>query len=87
MKTAQLHYFVGTDEYGEHIHQCMYHDLWVNSPKESIEYPDYTYEEHFGKPLPSYPPRAAVRDYIEGKSIPDSSNTRISLSTFSYERI
>ena len=44
----------------------MYSDLWINNPKESLEFPDYTYEQHFGKLLPSYAPRAAIRDYLEG---------------------
>ena len=60
---------VGTDKYGEFNHCCMYNDLWINGPKEAIEDPDYTYEKHFGKLLPSFAPRAAIRDYIEGKVI------------------
>ena len=44
----------------------MYNDLW-NNPYCSNEYPDYTYEEHFGKNLPAFVPRAVVRDYLEGK--------------------
>ena len=58
--------FLGTDEYGEHVHACMYYDLWTNSPKEIIEYPDYTFDKHFGKPVPSYLPRAVLKGYIEG---------------------
>ena len=58
--------FVGLDEYGEQNHPSMYYDLWINNPKEAFEYPDYTYEEHFGKLIPSFTPRAVVRDYIEG---------------------
>ena len=27
---------------------------------------DYSFEEHFGKPIPSYPPRAVLFDYIDG---------------------
>ena len=47
----------------------MYRNLWSNSPKEgSLEYPDYTYEEHFGKELPSHIPRTLLRDYLEGGS-------------------
>ena len=57
----------GTDEYGEHVHSCMYYDLWTNSPKEIIEYPDYTFEKHFGGPVPSYLPWDVVRNYIGGK--------------------
>ena len=56
----------GTDQYGDVIHNSMYHDLWVNIPKEYSEFPDYTFEEHFGKPIPSFPPRAVIRDYVLG---------------------
>ena len=57
---------LGTDEYGEHVHACMYYDLWTNSPKEIKEYPDYTFDQHFGRPVPSYLPREVLRNYIEG---------------------
>lgn len=57
----------GLDKYAEHSHPSMYHDLWINSPICVNEYPDYTYEEHFGKILPSYVTSPLVRDYIEGR--------------------
>ena len=41
--------------------------LWSNGPKEGLEFADYTFEEHFGKPIASYPPRAVLFDYIEGR--------------------
>jgi trimethylamine monooxygenase len=44
----------------------MYKHLWSNGPKETIEYPDYTFDDHFGKSIPSFPPRAVLRDYLEG---------------------
>ena len=47
----------GTDEYGEQLHSSMYYDLWCNGPKEVFEYPDYTFETHFGKQVPSYIPK------------------------------
>ena len=31
--------------------------LWSNGPKECLEFPYYTFEEHFGKAIPSFPPR------------------------------
>ena len=31
--------------------------LWSNGPKECLEFPYYTFEEHYGKPIPSFPPR------------------------------
>ncbi|XP_053400389.1 uncharacterized protein LOC123556318 [Mercenaria mercenaria] len=58
----------GNDEFGELCHNGMYKNLWCNSPKETIEFPDYTYEDHFGKAIPSYPPRPVLRDYLEGRS-------------------
>jgi trimethylamine monooxygenase len=27
--------------------------LWSNGPKEGLEFADYSFEEHFGKPIPS----------------------------------
>lgn len=59
----------GTDEYGEHVHACMYYDLWTNGAKETIEYADYTFDKHFGRPVPSYLPRAVLKDYMEGRFI------------------
>ena len=44
----------GTDEYGEPVHASMYRYLWSNGPKECLEFADYTFEEHFGKPIASY---------------------------------
>ena len=57
----------GTDEYGEPVHCSMYRYLWSNGPKECLEFADYTFEEHFGKPIPSYPPREVLWDYIRGR--------------------
>ena len=47
----------------------MYYDMWTNIPKEAFEYDDYTYEEHFGKLIPSYVTVPVIRDYLEGKTI------------------
>lgn len=58
----------GTDEVGELVHTSMYRYLWSNGPKECLEFSDYTFEEHFGHPIPSYPPRAVLRDYIVGRA-------------------
>jgi trimethylamine monooxygenase len=57
----------GLDEYGEPVHGSMYRYLWSNGPKECLEFADYTFEEHFGKPIASYPPRAVLWDYIKGR--------------------
>lgn len=45
----------------------MYRGLWSNGPKEGLEYPDHTYDEHFGKPISSYPPREVLYDYLKGE--------------------
>ena len=57
----------GLDQYGEPVHGSMYRYLWSNGPKECLEFADYTFEEHFGKPIASYPPRAVLADYIKGR--------------------
>lgn len=57
----------GLDEYGEPVHGSMYRYLWSNGPKECLEFADYTFEEHFGKPIASYPPREVLADYIHGR--------------------
>ena len=46
----------------------MYRNLWSNGPKEALEYPDYTFDEHFGKPIASFPPREVLFDYLQGKT-------------------
>jgi len=57
----------GLDENGEPVHCSMYRYLWSNGPKEALEFADYTFEEHFGKPIASYPPREVLFDYIKGR--------------------
>ncbi len=57
----------GLDEYGEPVHCSMYRYLWSNGPKECLEFADYTFEEHFGRAIPSYPPREVLWDYIKGR--------------------
>jgi trimethylamine monooxygenase len=57
----------GVDEYGEPVHCSMYRYLWSNGPKEGLEFADYSFEEHFGRQIASYPPRAVLFDYIKGR--------------------
>lgn len=57
----------GLDAHGEPVHGSMYRYLWSNGPKECLEFADYGFEEHFGRPIASYPPRAVLRDYIMGR--------------------
>ena len=46
----------------------MYRYLWSNGPKECLEFADYTFDEHFGQPIPSFPPREVLYDYITGRA-------------------
>lgn len=71
----------GTDEYGEPVHASMYRYLWSNGPKECLEFADYSFEEHFGRPIPSYPPRAVLHDYIKGRIERSGVTAYIKLST------
>ena len=57
----------GVDEDGEPCHCSMYRYLWSNGPKEGLEFADYTFDEHFGTEIASYPPRAVLFDYIKGR--------------------
>ena len=58
----------GLDEHGEPCHGSMYRYLWSNGPKECLEFGDYGFEEHFGKPVASFPPREVLYDYIVGRA-------------------
>ena len=64
----QYSWRTGLDGYGEPVHNSMYRYLWSNGPKEGLEFADYTFEEHFGRPIASYPPRAVLLDYINGRA-------------------
>ena len=56
----------GVDSNGENIHSGMYNHLFSNGPKECIEFPEYSFENHFGFPLPSYPPYEIIKSYLDG---------------------
>jgi trimethylamine monooxygenase len=58
----------GLDEHGTAVHGSMYRYLWSNGPKECLEFADYTFDEHFGKAIPSFPPREVLYDYITGRA-------------------
>ena len=58
----------GSDEYGDTIPNSMYRYLWSNGPKECLEFADYSFDEHFNKPIPSFPPREVLKDYIIGRA-------------------
>ena len=57
----------GVDQYGEPVHGSMYRYLWSNGPKEGLEFADYSFDEHFGREIASFPPREVLFDYIEGR--------------------
>ena len=57
----------GLDQHGEPVHSSMYRNLWSNGPKEALEFADYSFDEHFGRPISSYPPRPVLWDYIAGR--------------------
>jgi trimethylamine monooxygenase len=57
----------GVDKNGEPVPSSMYRYLWSNGPKEALEFADYSFDEHFGKPIASYPPREVLWDYIKGR--------------------
>ena len=44
----------------------MYRYLWSNGPKEALEFPDYTFEKHYKRAIPSFPPREVLFDYLKG---------------------
>lgn len=58
----------GVDAHGDPVHGSMYRYLWSNGPKECLEFSDYTFDEHFGGPIPSFPPREVLFDYIAGRA-------------------
>jgi len=71
----------GTDEHGESVHGSMYRYLWSNGPKECLEFPYYTFEKHFGKPIPSFPPREVLFDYLKGRWSQEDIQKYIKFST------
>jgi len=58
----------GSDQFGDAVPNSMYRYLWSNGPKECLEFADYNFDEHFGKPIPSFPPREVLQDYILGRA-------------------
>ena len=57
----------GSDQYGDPVPNSMYRYLWSNGPKECLEFADYSFDKHFNKPIPSFPPREVLYDYIIGR--------------------
>jgi len=71
----------GSDEHGEPVHGSMYRYLWSNGPKECLEFPHYTFEEHFGKAIPSFPPREVLFDYLKGRWTKEDIRKYVKFST------
>lgn len=71
----------GSDKYGESVHSSMYRNLWSNGPKEALEFAEYTFDEHFGRPISSYPPRAVLWDYIDGRARKSNVKDKVQFST------
>ena len=70
LKQIKVDVFVlGTDALGEPVHGSMYRYLWSNGPKEALEFPDYTFEKHYKRAIPSFPPREVLFDYLKGKNV------------------
>lgn len=58
---------IGLDGHGEPVHSSMYRHLWSNGPKECLEFSDYSFDEHFGRAISSFPSREVLFDYIKGR--------------------
>ncbi len=71
----------GLDEHGGPVHGSMYRYLWSNGPKEVLEFADYTFEDHFGKSIPSFPPREVLYDYITGRAEKDELRKYVQFNT------
>ena len=71
----------GSDQYGDPVHNSMYRDLWSNGPKECLEFADYSFDEHFGQPIPSFPPREVLQDYILGRVSKGKIKNKVKLNT------
>lgn len=54
-----------TDKVGD-CHGSMYRYHQTNGLNEFLEFPNYSFLEHFGHLITSYPPRAVMLDYLQG---------------------
>src|SRR5699024_5169804 len=48
----------GLADNDEPVHSSMYRYLWSNGPTACLAFADYSFEELFGRSIPSYHPRA-----------------------------
>ena len=58
----------GSYQYVDPVPNSMYRYLWSNGPKECLEFADYSFDEHFNQPIPSFPPREVLYEYILGRA-------------------
>ena len=58
-----------------------FRNLWSNGPKECLELPHYTFDEHFGKSIPSFPPREVLFDYLQGRWRKDNIKSLVNFNT------
>ncbi len=71
----------GSDQYGDPVPNSMYRYLWSNGPKECLEFADYSFDEHFGKAIPSFPPREVLYDYIVGRAKSGNLKNKVKFNT------
>ena len=71
----------GSDQYGDPVPNSMYRYLWSNGPKECLEFADYSFDEHFKQPIPSFPPREVLYNYILGRAKNGNLKKNIKFST------
>lgn len=71
----------GLDEHGGPVHGSMYRYLWSNGPKECLEFADYPFDKHFGKAIPSFPPREVLFDYITGRAKKNDVSRHVQFNT------
>lgn len=50
----------------------MYEALWMNGPKECLEFFDYTFDEHFGCAMPTHLPRKLFLEYMLARCTKDN---------------
>jgi trimethylamine monooxygenase len=55
-----------SSQVGDNQHHSMYRYHQTNGLNEMLELPDYSFVEHFGHAITSYPPRAVMLDYLQG---------------------
>ena len=68
-------------QYGDPVPNSMYRYLWSNGPKECLEFADYSFDKHFGKTIPSFPPREVLYDYIVGRAKSGNLKNKVKFKT------